>query len=63
MGKKNSNKLKGIKMEIHMDKLLQIIGELTVENKLYQQRVQDMAAENNLMTKEIEELKNKLNEE
>ena len=42
-------------MEIQMEKLLQIIGELTVENHLYKQRVQDMAGQIAQLEKEAKE--------
>lgn len=41
-----------------MEKLLQIIGEQTVNVKLFEQRVQDMGAKIAELEKQIEALKN-----
>ena len=44
-------------MEIQIEKLMQIIGEITVENHLYKQRVQDMSDQIVQMEKEAKEEK------
>ena len=38
-----------------MEKLMQIVGELTVENHLYKQRVQDMAGQIAQLEKDAKE--------
>ena len=43
------------KMEIQMEKLMQIVGEITVENHLYKQRIQDMTAQIVQMEKDAKE--------
>ena len=44
-------------MEIQIEKLMQIIGEITVENHLYKQRVQDMAEQITELEKDAKEQK------
>ena len=42
-------------MEIQIETLMQIVGEITVENHLYKQRIQDMTAQIVQMEKEAKE--------
>ena len=44
-------------MEIQMEKLLQLIGEQTVELSLYKYRIQDMAGRIAELEKELESIK------